>query len=52
MCEHFPFIICRAGNHGLARGRGQAREATGVDGNHNEWSDVCFVEVVNVGWFI
>ena len=52
MCEHFQFIICRAGNHGLARGSGQAREATGGEADHNEWSDVCFVEVMNVGWFI
>ena len=20
--------------------------------DHSEWSDVCFVEVMNVGWFI
>ena len=45
-------MICRVGNHGLARGRGQAREATGGEADHNEWSDVCFVEVMNVGWFI
>ena len=45
-------MICRAGNHGLARGRGQAGEATGGEADHNEWSDDCFVEVMNVGWFI
>ena len=25
----YEFMICRGGNHGLAGGRGQAREATG-----------------------
>ena len=48
----YEFMICRAGYHGFARGRGQAGEATGGEADHNEWSDVCFVEVMNVGWFI
>ena len=48
----YEFIICRTGNHGLSGGRGQAGEATGGEADHNEWSDVCFVEVINVGWFI
>ena len=48
----YEFLICRAGNHGLAGGRGQAGEATGGEADRSEWSDDCFVEVMNVGWFI
>ena len=48
----YELIICRTGNHGLTGGRGQAGEATGGNGNHNEGNDDCFVEVMNVGWFI